>query len=165
MFQLNSYFNSRFKTWIKANYNKKSPIVHRNYDKKIPLKFTDRVKRLTVTFTIINIILYTLFLLVFRCNIIMQVIIIIILYFTTPIVLMISNIINKPIEKYYTNWFINDAKRILNGHKNLKVIGITGSFGKTSVKHFLTELLKSEYETQVMRCCENSGASFYCVKA
>ncbi len=49
MFQLNSYFYSRYKNWILKNYFTKSPILHKNKDKKIALKFTPRVKRLTFT--------------------------------------------------------------------------------------------------------------------
>ncbi len=70
-----------------------------------------------------------------------------ILYNLVPFLILLSNLINKPIEKAINKKFYNDAKNILQNHKDLKVIGITGSFGKTSVKHFLTTLLESEYET------------------
>jgi UDP-N-acetylmuramoyl-tripeptide--D-alanyl-D-alanine ligase len=44
------------------------------------------------------------------------------------------------------NSLINDAKRILAAMPNLRVIGISGSYGKTSTKYFLTELLSVKYE-------------------
>ena len=42
-------------------------------------------------------------------------------------------------------WYINDAKKIIKNCPDLLVIGITGSFGKTSVKYFLDELLSVKY--------------------
>ncbi len=145
MFQLNSYFNERYLPWLKKNYFKKSPILHKNTDKKIPLNFTDRVKRLTISFILVNLVVF--FVLTALFGGIGLIIASLAIYFLTPITILLCNIINKPVENYYSNWFINDARRILKDHKNLKVIGITGSFGKTSVKHFLTALLQSEYET------------------
>ena len=58
---------------------------------------------------------------------------------------MIANFINKPIEKGVNNHYINDAKRIINELPNTTVIGITGSFGKTSTKYYLNTLLSAKY--------------------
>ncbi|MDE6580090.1 MAG: hypothetical protein K2K41_06115, partial [Ruminiclostridium sp.] len=58
---------------------------------------------------------------------------------------MIANFINKPIENGVNNHYINDAKRIINELPNLTVIGITGSYGKTSTKFYLNKLLSAKY--------------------
>ena len=58
---------------------------------------------------------------------------------------MMANFINKPIEKAINNHYINDAKRIINELPNTTVIGITGSFGKTSTKYYLNTLLSAKY--------------------
>lgn len=58
---------------------------------------------------------------------------------------MIANFINKPIEKGVNNHYINDAKRIVGELPNTTVIGITGSFGKTSTKFYLEKLLSAKY--------------------
>ena len=58
---------------------------------------------------------------------------------------MIANFINKPIEKGVNNYYINDAKRIINELPNTTVIGITGSYGKTSTKFYLNKLLSAKY--------------------
>jgi UDP-N-acetylmuramoylalanine-D-glutamate ligase len=42
--------------------------------------------------------------------------------------------------------YINDAKKMLKSCPDLKIIGITGSYGKTSMKFFLTTLLKGKYD-------------------
>ena len=62
-----------------------------------------------------------------------------------PLIPALANLINKPIENRINQWFIDDAKRILREHPGLRIIGITGSFGKTSVKYYLTTLLSEGY--------------------
>ena len=56
-------------------------------------------------------------------------------------------VITSPIEKAVQNWYINDAKKILASCPDLHKVGITGSYGKTSMKFYLSELLSSQYET------------------
>ena len=65
------------------------------------------------------------------------------------IFVILVNIINSPIEKSINNGFIKDAKRILSQMPDLKIIGVTGSYGKTSVKYYLQTLLKSRYNVLV----------------
>ncbi|MDE7180122.1 MAG: UDP-N-acetylmuramoyl-tripeptide--D-alanyl-D-alanine ligase [Muribaculaceae bacterium] len=61
-------------------------------------------------------------------------------------VMMLAHIILIPVEKNIQQGYINDAKRILRSMPDLKVIGITGSYGKTSTKHYLTRILAEEYD-------------------
>jgi UDP-N-acetylmuramoyl-tripeptide--D-alanyl-D-alanine ligase len=63
----------------------------------------------------------------------------------TPFIVLLSNSINTPVEKGINRWYINDAKKILRGMDKLIVIGITGSYGKTSTKYFLNRILSSKY--------------------
>ena len=51
----------------------------------------------------------------------------------------------KPIEKMIAKHYINDAKKILSSVYGIKVIGITGSFGKTSTKYILSRILSEKY--------------------
>lgn len=62
-----------------------------------------------------------------------------------PVIIILGNVINKPIEKAVNNHYIKEAKNILKEHKDLRIIGITGSFGKTSVKYYLNTLLKAGF--------------------
>ncbi|MDE7403427.1 MAG: UDP-N-acetylmuramoyl-tripeptide--D-alanyl-D-alanine ligase [Muribaculaceae bacterium] len=61
-------------------------------------------------------------------------------------VVIISATLLSPVEKYIQNRYIRDAKRILRSKPDLKVIGITGSYGKTSTKHYLTRILQEKYD-------------------
>lgn len=65
----------------------------------------------------------------------------------SPLLTLLANLINSPLEKRINRRYIDDAKRILAGNPGLVVIGVTGSFGKTSVKHFLHKLLSAKYNT------------------
>lgn len=58
---------------------------------------------------------------------------------------IIANILCSPVEKSVNRHFINDAKRKLKEYGPPVIIGVTGSYGKTSVKYYLGELLKVKY--------------------
>ena len=66
-------------------------------------------------------------------------------YVISPVLCLVSNLINKPAELGVKRYYTNDAKKILRSCPDLKIIGITGSYGKTSVKYYLTTLLKAKY--------------------
>lgn len=55
------------------------------------------------------------------------------------------NAVNSPMERAITRWYYNDARRILRSMPGLIVIGVTGSFGKTSTKNFLYRVLSERY--------------------
>lgn len=56
------------------------------------------------------------------------------------------NIINKPIEKLIRLKFILKAKSKLK-ENNMKVVGVTGSYGKTSTKYIVETILSKKYHT------------------
>ena len=60
----------------------------------------------------------------------------------------IVNIINKPIEKLVYFYYFNKAKNKLNDLTRLKVIGVTGSYGKTSSKNILSHILSCKFITR-----------------
>lgn len=62
-----------------------------------------------------------------------------------PIIMLAANLVNKPLEAAISRWYYNDAKRILRSMPNLTIIGVTGSFGKTSTKHYLYRILSERY--------------------
>ena len=63
----------------------------------------------------------------------------------SPWMLILSNIINAPMERAINRWYYRDAKRILSQNPNIIIIGITGSYGKTSTKHYLHRILSEKY--------------------
>ena len=57
------------------------------------------------------------------------------------------NLINRPIEKAIRKGFCEKAKKKLKEIPDLKVIGITGSYGKTSTKYVINTILSQKYNT------------------
>jgi UDP-N-acetylmuramoyl-tripeptide--D-alanyl-D-alanine ligase len=60
-----------------------------------------------------------------------------------PFLLPLANVILMPVQKAINGWYIRDAQKMLR--PGLIVIGITGSYGKTSVKNYITQLLSLKY--------------------
>lgn len=60
-------------------------------------------------------------------------------------IIMAACVILTPVEKHINRRYINDARRRIADMPRLKVIGITGSYGKTSTKHFLYHLLSEHF--------------------
>lgn len=62
-----------------------------------------------------------------------------------PYFMMAANIIMQPVEKRINRKYYDEAKQILSQMQDLTVIGITGSYGKTSTKHYLYRILCERY--------------------
>lgn len=65
----------------------------------------------------------------------------------SPLLTAVIWLVTYPIEKAIAKLYINDAKKILKSHKNLTVIGITGSYGKTTTKFILNRILSEKFNT------------------
>ncbi|ASU33517.1 Mur ligase family protein [Mucilaginibacter xinganensis] len=61
------------------------------------------------------------------------------------VLIALATILIAPVEKSINKWYYNDAKKILEQRPDLIIIGITGSYGKTSTKHFLYRMLSEKY--------------------
>jgi UDP-N-acetylmuramoyl-tripeptide--D-alanyl-D-alanine ligase len=68
-------------------------------------------------------------------------------YCASHIVMIASVWILTPVEKSINRGYYNDARRILSSMPSLKIIGITGSYGKTSTKHYLHRILSESFQT------------------
>ncbi len=63
----------------------------------------------------------------------------------SPLWISFALILLMPVEALINRWYIDDARRILRSMPNLKVVGITGSYGKTSTKHYLYRILSERF--------------------
>lgn len=52
-----------------------------------------------------------------------------------------------PVERHINAGYRNEAISILRSKPDLKVVGVTGSYGKTSTKHYLQRILSEQFET------------------
>lgn len=120
-------------------------LVNKPRQAKKPLVYTMRVKRMLVT----TVILYGLCVLLSllsgeywprACGCVL-----LLLFILQPFLILLVNLINRPLEQAIDRHYVKDAVRILQEMPNLTVIGVTGSYGKTSVKYFLNTLLSSQF--------------------
>ncbi len=121
--------------------------LYLNYKKTVkkakkPLVYTDRVKRMMVT-SLALFALPTLLLVIFLGK--WAVVYASAVIGLMPLYVLLVNFINKPVESAVRRRYINEAKALLAKNRGMKIIGITGSYGKTSVKYYLTELLSTKY--------------------
>ena len=176
MFQLSSYRNSRYFRWLfpKNVFSSKRTMAllmivpalvphyvgigfatgitvvawfHCFREKfKTPLVYTMRVKRLFATNIILFAIIATLAVLFAGtwASVIIGATLLL-----SNFVMLLANLVNTPIEKAINRHYYNDAKRIIESNKNLIIIGVTGSFGKTSTKNYLASVLAEKYNVLV----------------
>lgn len=115
---------------------------------KVPLKYTKRMNRL--------------------CSVLFFVVVVFSFFFMTaselfvpyleygalgltpillPVFVMIAHYLTAPFEALNSRRFVKQAKRKLNEEcSGVKVIGITGSYGKTSVKNILSTILSEKFK-------------------
>ena len=114
---------------------------------KKPLVVTKRVKRLIFTTTILYFI--PIVLLFFNFNnkefVYEMIFITTIMVYLNYFVVFVANIINYPYERGVYYYYKHKAQSTLKSMTNLKIIGITGSYGKTSSKNILSDILNIKY--------------------
>ncbi len=115
------------------------------------LVLTGRVKRQIFVFTILLILATYLFLLLEKY------------YFTglfsiyAPYLLVYPMaLITWPIEELFKKFYENDARKKLAELTNLRKIGVTGSFGKTSTKNIINDIIGDSYFTLITPASYNT---------
>lgn len=177
MLQLNSYRNERYSRWLHLNLKKNINFVtvtgllsivlassklgflilwggiylllfllQKPAIQKKPLVITARVKRLLVIIGL-TFILPPLLLFWVSTVFILPWIVLSLLLIGLPYLILFSNQIATPIEKQIAMGFVKQAKRTIESLSHLKKIGITGSYGKTSTKYILQQILSSQYHS------------------
>ncbi|KRQ87939.1 UDP-N-acetylmuramoyl-tripeptide--D-alanyl-D-alanine ligase [Caloramator mitchellensis] len=114
---------------------------------KKPLVFTNRAKRLFACALAVNYILVIVLYIIFNNKIILFINGLIFIQVAISFIMLLSLKIMLPIERKIQMGFINEARDIIKRRKDLLVIGVTGSYGKTSVKYFVKTILSEKYNT------------------
>lgn len=68
------------------------------------------------------------------------------IFLLAPVWLMLGNILMSPVESYMRQRFLKQAQQVLDTIRP-KVIGITGSYGKTTTKNYLRDIMSVRYRT------------------
>ena len=120
--------------------------AHRRYAKsKDPLKFTKRAR--TIYFTTLTLIVAITAVLSWLVDCTTGLRAMVAMVVISPLMLLLANWLLAPYERYNRYRYAVAARRRLQSQPRTVVIGITGSYGKTSTKHFLTRLLSEHYST------------------
>ena len=117
-------------------------LIKTAYPVKKKLVYTSRIKRLKFTTTLL---LALLAMMGFYFE--NTIYIVFVSYYISFIYVFIGAVINAPIEYAINQHYYNDAQETLRKAPNLTVIGITGSYGKTSTKNVLNQMLSKNFNT------------------
>jgi UDP-N-acetylmuramoyl-tripeptide--D-alanyl-D-alanine ligase len=132
-------FSFLFLLTLSLIYNLSIYKKRKKFSKK-GLKFTKRLKRVFA----LNIIFFILItILIFR-----RIYLISYLLFLAPFLLILMNILIYPVEKYINDFYFKDAIKKINEIKPF-IIGVTGSYGKTSTKYYIYQFLKDKYPVEM----------------
>lgn len=118
---------------------------------KKPLAFTPRMKRLSATTALLYILIAgTGLYLGMKFRILLPDVTIIALFLVMadmliPFCVLLAAYLMKPVERKIQNGFIKQAQQKIASLPGLQIIGITGSYGKTSVKFMLKTLLEQRF--------------------
>lgn len=175
--QLENYYNDRYAFWMKKNAKKVFNIkmislfllvtiigyinltigliasvlaylvlittYRRNKEKK-PFVVTARIKRMYMTY-LIFVVTLEICSNIFDYKIMLTIINLFAIFAYTFV--YIVNLVNRPIEKSIRKGFCKKASKKLKDIHDLEVIGITGSYGKTSTKYAVNTILSQKYNT------------------
>ncbi|MBQ6497660.1 MAG: UDP-N-acetylmuramoyl-tripeptide--D-alanyl-D-alanine ligase [Bacilli bacterium] len=135
MILINVLLTNRWKKRLLNDQNKKKLVV------------TARIKRLIVTILVLFII--PCILLGMNINdlgrVLLLPLVLSVMTYLNCFVVFIAKIINTPVEKCVYLHFKTMAQNKLKSMNNLKIIGVTGSYGKTSSKRILADVLNIKY--------------------
>lgn len=125
-----------------------SIIYPRKKNVKKPLVFTGRVKRLSTVYALLFLVFPAISAALFLHggHWLLPVSLALLL---SPLLAVLANWICAPAEWAVRRWYINDALKKLRSSPHLLTLGVTGSYGKTSVKTYLGALLGVQYDTLI----------------
>lgn len=115
---------------------------------KKPLVYTARLKRLSVTMLILYAIPLIFILTKFNDdNVYLYYLILAIMMWLDFLIVALANRINTPVEKMVYFHYLRQAKAKIASMPTMKRIGITGSYGKTTSKNVLNDILSTSFNT------------------
>ncbi len=125
---------------------------------KVDLVYTKRVKRLIAIHAVVNILIVLIVSILstvvsrsstslIKIAVSSSYIISTIQFVLQPLILKLSNNISVPIENSINKKFFVQAQNKIKGMKDLNIVGITGSYGKTSTKFLTATILEEKFKT------------------
>lgn len=136
-----------------AVFSSGSFIVAYNKKYKKPLVVTPRVKRILSVMAVLSLVVVAgVFVWAYfagsglESELFYAVVSVLGLYCGSHVVIMTAIRLLSPVEKSINRKYYDEAASILASMPRLQVVGITGSYGKTSTKHYLNRILSEHFE-------------------
>jgi UDP-N-acetylmuramoyl-tripeptide--D-alanyl-D-alanine ligase len=147
MLQLDSYLNARYVRWLFLKPFERvldwRGLIERGGPAKKPLDMTGRAKRMLWTARAIIVLMAAAIGLVFRSPVVLFASVVLLLH-AAPWAMMAANVALKPVQAAINRGFVRQAARKLRELRPM-VVGVAGSYGKTSTKYFIETLLAERY--------------------
>jgi UDP-N-acetylmuramoyl-tripeptide--D-alanyl-D-alanine ligase len=136
IFQLDEYSVSKFLIWIFSHF------FVRTIENKKQLVWTQKARAIYYLAILLAILL--IIVLSFKLKL-LGLFLGLLIATQAYLFLILTNFILSPFDQYKKNKIKERTEKKIALFKKLKVVGITGSYGKTSVKEFLYQILKTEH--------------------
>lgn len=115
---------------------------------------TQRATRLLITMFVVNLIWFVLLYSVLnsltiesdRARAVITSLAAWLIFMLSPFWIVLSNIVNYPVEDFMRRRFLQRATQVIR-EIHPRIIGITGSYGKTTTKNYLRDILSVRYRT------------------
>lgn len=144
VFQLEGYKRQRFLMWCRSNARR--ALFLTGGTRKKPLVMTGRARRILLTATLLSVLLILGMSGVahisggFPYDVSTWAVMTALAFAGMPLILVLADIVLTPVQAVINNGYRRRAKRILEQVTPL-VVGVTGSFGKTSTKSAIEQLI------------------------
>ena len=123
--------------------------LYRSDREKKPLKYTPRLKRLTATAAVLAALPVLYGFIAWAGTGLSGLFSVLLGFFVAdllgPFWVLVGAFLMRPVESRVQEGFKRQARTRLQERRDLKIIGITGSYGKTSTKFVISEILKQRY--------------------
>jgi UDP-N-acetylmuramoyl-tripeptide--D-alanyl-D-alanine ligase len=152
MVQLEGYLADHYLKWLSTNKKKAYSLSGNEAPIKKPLVMTPRATRLYRANFLISATLVALPAILVNSissNLVAGLVVLLAsmaaVYYYQPIVMALSTMAMKPVEDNINMGYYRAAQSKVKSRDNLEVVGITGSFGKTSTKFIVGTILSQKF--------------------
>jgi UDP-N-acetylmuramoyl-tripeptide--D-alanyl-D-alanine ligase len=140
--QKEEYESGRYLYWLKRFF------FRRNFVVSEKLVYTTRAKVTLILAELLWVLTFTVFTVIFP-HILVWALVLLILLVLTPLYVLLANLALSPLFAFAHARVRRRAQALVAAHAPMQVVAVVGSYGKTTTKHFLYELVRYQFLTQM----------------